>query len=88
MTRTRTSLLLVMALTGALALSSCQKNPEATEARAPAASTEQTGTESANAPATGASTEPGPAGISNTLPPAESTPPAETPPAQTTPVDK
>ncbi len=77
MTSRRSSfLLLAVLLTGALVLGSCQRNPEATESHSPAASTEQTGSDTAKEPAAGASTEAGPAGVSDTTPPAENTPPA------------
>lgn len=78
MTSRRSSFLLLAGLlTGALALSSCQRNPEATESHSPAASTEQTGSDTAKEPAADASTEAGPAGATDTAPPAENTPPAK-----------
>jgi hypothetical protein len=46
MTRSRTAPLILAALCGALALSSCRKNPEASESHSPAASTDQTAAES------------------------------------------
>ncbi len=70
MTRFRPPFLWIVALTGVLALSSCQKNPEAAESQAPAASTEP-------APG-GISTTSPPA---ENTPPAETPPPQSSTPA-------
>lgn len=77
MTSPRSSFMLLAALlTGASALGGCQRNPEATESHAPAASTEQAGSDTAKEPAAGASTQAGPAHDSQARPPADDTPPA------------